>query len=126
MARRSAQADADAPAVALIALGLVLHRADRAMRIARRALNAAASIGRADAAAAHGSAALGYWTDRYLASVQLDGTIGEREPSEQTHRARENALAIARAFGVIRPGISSPIAVGAVDPDIAVLVGDIA
>ena len=49
---------------------------------------------------------------------------GETEPHEDTHRAREHSLAIMRALGLLQPGLSSPLPVGAVDPDIAVLVGE--
>jgi hypothetical protein len=93
----------------------------RELRIARHAYITSLRV---DEGARRGSIALGRWADRYLNCVMLDDMLDEREPSDQTLIAREYALAIMRALGLLPPGTSTPLPVGVVDPDIAAFVGE--
>lgn len=97
----------------------------RIVRLERRAAAAAASVGRTGPLADKWASDLAYWIDRYLGAVELDAIIGENEPSDQTHHAREYALAMLRVYGVLPlRGLSAPLPVGVVDGDIAAFCGE--
>jgi hypothetical protein len=123
------------PAAVLFGVGLGLLAAaaaaseappeSRSLRLARRALNAAAAVGRTGELAERWGVDLAAWLDRYLAGVELDRLLGEADhASYQTLEAQAHARAMLAVYGLLPSGEIPLIPAGVVDPDLAAFAGE--